>query len=394
MHLSPKIRLLIAFLVLVVISIPVTVYILQRQQETRSKAAGATVFALIPQPGPGDTITKSTGDIIPVDLIVTPGTDAVSVASFQIQYDPTKLQPVTPDTVTLPTPADPLKPFNTIVEGPYVTNGLISETISSGTNTAGALQTETKIATINFKAIAPTGDTPTSLTFTALSKAFSAAGGGQALVDILSTTKPASITILPTSHTTVSFTLLLHGIGSAGDTVNPTGSSLSNKTPLNPQQNINVFVYNKTTNQLVATGSGVIDYDDNTGDYKGNAVLIPGIATGPYVVKVKSDRYLRKQIRGVPTITSDQDNPMPVTELVAGDTNNDNKLDALDYGTLFDCGYGQINPLRMTNTNSKYAQSACQGHTTPQYADLDDNGIINIYDYNLFVREFPVQNGD
>lgn len=393
MHLSPKIRLLIAFLVLIFISVPVTIFILQKQQETRSKASGATTFSLIPQPGPSSSIQKSVGDVIPVDLVVDPGTNAVTIVSFQVQYDPNKLQPVTPDPVTIPTSVDPLKPFNTVVEGPIINNGLLSETISTGSNTAGALQTITKVATLHFRALAPTGETPTQLTFTNLSKAYSSASGDPAAINILSTTNPASITILPSSKTTVSFTLLLHGIGSAGDTVNPTGSSLSNKNPLHPQQNINVFVYNNS-NQLVSTGSGVINFDNNTGDYKGQAALVPGVPTGSYTVKVKSDRYLRRLIRGVPTITSDQDNPMPVTELVAGDTNNDNRLDILDYNTLLDCGYGQINPLPMTNSNSKFAQSACQGHTTPAYADLEDNGIINIYDYNLFVRELHIQNGD
>lgn len=389
MQLPSKVKILIVFLILLLISIPVTLSLLKTSQETRSKAAGATTLSLIPQPGPGSSINKGVNDTVPIDVLVDPGTNVVSIVSFQVQYDPSILQIANTNPVSLIS-----NTFHTVLDGPVLKNGLVSESISVGSNTANAIQKPTKIATLNFKAIATTS-TPTSITFTGLTKAYSSGSNDQAATNILSSTNPAtvSIGIGPQANTNLGFTLLLHGIGSAGDTVNPTTSDLSNKNPIHPQRPINVWVYN-SSNQIVATGSGVVNFDTGSGTFLGQAGLVPDIPTGNYTVKVKSDRYLRKLVSGVPTITNGQVTQMVQTELVAGDTNNDNRIDVLDYNALLDCGYGQINPLPMTNSGSKYESGACQAHTTPANVDLDDNGIITSSDYNLLLREFSIQNGN
>jgi hypothetical protein len=80
--------------------------------------------------------------------------------------------------------------------------------------------------------------------------------------------------------------------------------------------------------------------------------------------------------------------------LVTGDTNNDNVLNILDYNALLDCGYGELNPLPINDPNSTYNSKECQVHTPTEDVDLNDDGIINSTDYNLFLRELSVQNGD
>lgn len=403
MNLSPRIKLLFAGLLILLISIPLTLSLTQKKQDVESHASAGTTLSLIPQPGPGSSIQKNVNDSVPIDLMIDPGPNAVTLIRLQIQYDASKLQTVG-DNPFVPSPATNTFPALVILDGPVVKDGKISELISIGSDTSKAFKTPTKVGTINFKAIGTTPDnTPTVVSFTNLTEAFSSGSNDQASENILSTTHPASITIVgsqtPSTSpstgpaTTLSFNLLLHGIGSAGDNPNPTGNSLSNKNPQHPQQNLVVSI-SDSNNQPVTTTTGSVTYDSVSGTYKGKISINGSIKTGNYILKIKSDKYLQRTIPGIQTLTQGQDNPLPQVSLIAGDTNNDNKLDILDYGALLDCGYGDLHPLPVTDSGSTFADSTCQAHAPAINTDADDNGTINAYDYNLWLRELSVQNGD
>lgn len=418
MNLSQRTKLLLTGILLLLVAIPLTLLLLQKPQDTRSRASGGTTLSLIPQPGTSSFIEKSVGQSVPIDMIVDPGSNSVTFIRYQIKYDPNKLQPVANNPFTLNTTS-----FPTIIEGPVVSNGTISQSISVGSDPTKAIRTVTKVGTVNFKAIAVTEEGPTIVSFTGLSQVLSSGSNDQAGENVLTGALPATITIIentgtpvptetptvptPTGpqptypptptlapgQTAVSFTLLLHGIGSAGDNPNPTDSDLSNKNPRHPQRNITMSIYD-ANDQLVTTTTGILYYDGATGDFKGQVDLGTNFSSGTYTIKIKSDRYLRRLIPGVQTITKSQNNTIAVAQLVAGDTNGDNTLNILDYSALLDCGYGEINPLPITNSSSQFAQQVCQTHSPAINIDIDDNGILNSFDYNLFLRELSVQNGD
>ncbi len=193
--------------------------------------------------------------------------------------------------------------------------------------------------------------------------------------------------------TTLKFDILLHSIGSAGDNPNP-DSSLSNKNPLHPQRNFEAIIID-SNNQIVKNTSGSIIYNTSQGNFIGLIDLGSAFQTGNYNIKIKSDGYLRRLVTDMVNIKPLQENSIPQTALIAGDIKTDNTLNVLDYNILLDCGYGAINPLPLANPNSIYNSGDCKTHEPfLSNTDLDDNGIINSPDYNLFLRELSVQNGD
>jgi len=198
------------------------------------------------------------------------------------------------------------------------------------------------------------------------------------------TPKPTSTPSPTPGVTTLSLTVFLDGIGNRGDNTNPIESSLSNKDPLHPVVETDVQIYNGT-NLLVASGAGVVKYSSASGNFKGE-LSISSIkltqGSAPYTVKVKARRYLRKQVAGIQTITTGKTNDVTPVSLVAGDINNDNKIDIRDYNLLIDCYSDLAGPLNCASSEKKTV------------ADINDDGFVNQVDYNLFLREIATQPGN
>ncbi len=178
--------------------------------------------------------------------------------------------------------------------------------------------------------------------------------------------------------TTISLTVLLHGIGAGGDNVS-TASSLSNQTPLHPNRGVNVQVFN-TSNQMIADRVGTINYSSASGKFTGTIDLGNSFMTGNYNVRVKTDQYLARLLPGIQRITAGVDNAMPPVALIAGDIEGNNALNILDYNILMGC-YSDFAPA----TSCTAAQK--------QQADINDDGKVNQFDYNLFLRELVVHYG-
>lgn len=181
-----KKRLLIVGFVLVLLAaIPLTVYLLQRQQETRSRATPATVLSLSSPTG-----TLPVGQETTLDITVKPGSNQVSVLRLQIAYDSTKLATsgagIQIDSNVLPV----------ILQGPIYTQGNITISLTTGGDATKLIQTDTVIGRVTFRTLAGTGSTPTQVTL-GTSKVFSAvnAPNEPGNENVLSTTNPASITI-------------------------------------------------------------------------------------------------------------------------------------------------------------------------------------------------------
>lgn len=386
------------------ISIPLTVSQLSKQQNENGKAAAGASLTFTPASTTSTPIQVKTGDSIDLDITVDPGNSLGTFIRYQVQYDPTKVQLVAATPVTLNS--------NTFtnVEGPVINTGTLAQSVSIGSDPTKAISKPTKIATIHFKAVGSTNGGTTTISFGTLSQVLSAGSNDQANQNVLSTTTPAVIAIsgtgsptnapspttlpLPTiTGTALNFSLLLHGVGAAGDNPNPTGNTLSNKNPLHPQRDLQITVYD-TNNQVVASSSSPVTFNSTDGMFEGGVGLPSTVKTGNYSVKIQTDRYLRKLVPGIQQVVAGQQVSVTPVQMIAGDTNNDNVLNVLDYNAMLDCGYGQLNPLPMNDPNSAFHSTNCQVHTPPEDVDINDDGIINSTDYNLFLRELSVQNGD
>lgn len=198
------------------------------------------------------------------------------------------------------------------------------------------------------------------------------------------TPTPTSIpTPTPTpipDETTLQFTIFFHGIGNSGDNANPSNSSLSNKNPIHTVRDISVEVFNKT-NQKVMEKTGTVIFNSGSGNFRGTVNLGANFGTDFYTVKVSSPQYLIKQVPSIVNIRNNQITTIPTLSLVTGDVVHDNALNILDYNIIIGC-YSDFAAPIACNANQKAA------------VDITDDSKINQFDYNLFLRDLSVQNGD
>lgn len=185
---------------------------------------------------------------------------------------------------------------------------------------------------------------------------------------------------IPPGNTSLSLKLILHGVGKGGDNVNPNGGG--NPNPGRPQRDVTVEIYN-TQEQLVLTKTGSVRFNSTEGNFAGAIDIGTSIPTGVYNVKVKSSQFLKTIIPGIHTITRGQVNNLPQAVLKTADMNDDNKIDILDYKILDDCYGSDITPAADCSSQAKKAS-----------ADITDDGEVNQFDYNLYLREVANQVGD
>lgn len=180
----------------------------------------------------------------------------------------------------------------------------------------------------------------------------------------------------------------MDAIGSVGDNENPNPSS-SNQNPQHPNRNLAVQIFNSNNSQVFAQ-VGSINYSSTSGVFLGTVDLGASFASGNYIVKVKSDGHLKRIIPGIQNLSSSLTQPiqLPGVSLVAGDIDSNNALNISDYNILLSCVtspfIANIDDHALCNSNANYIV----------LSDLEDNGVVNEFDYNLFLREYAVQNGD
>lgn len=190
----------------------------------------------------------------------------------------------------------------------------------------------------------------------------------------------AQVTISPTNNptgTSLQFDIFLHGLGRGGDNVAP--ASTGNMNPLRPQRQITVEISN-TNNQVVLTRDGVLNFDTTNGNFTG-IIGTQELGSGSYTIRVKSQQFLGKLLTGIISISAGQRTNVSQFALVNGDANNDNRLSILDYNLLLDCFSDLTQPKN------------CADQIKKQSTDFTDDGSVNQFDYNLFLRELSVQSG-
>ena len=181
------------------------------------------------------------------------------------------------------------------------------------------------------------------------------------------------------SSTTVSLSLLLHGLGKGGDSANPNSGGTEN--PRRLQRIAKIEMYN-SQNQLMVSKDGNVSFETGSGSFKGDIDLGQTVPTGAYTVKVKVDQFLKVLVPGIQSLTQGQTNKLAQATLTTGDMNNDNKINILDYNILIDC-YSDTLPAK-----------DCADPAKKQGADITDDGDVNQFDYNLFLRELTNIRGE
>lgn len=191
MHLSGRKIFLFGFIAVLLIGIPVTIYLVQRQQETQTHAEKSTNISFTPDSSSTAPLQKKVGESIPLDINVDPGKNLVSFVKLEIQYDPQKLATASANAFVQNNTV-----FPTVLEGPVYTPGKIEVTLSVGPDPTKSIQTKAKAATVTFKAISNTPPgTPTLVTYGATTQVLSIGSNDQASENVLSAATPAAIAI-------------------------------------------------------------------------------------------------------------------------------------------------------------------------------------------------------
>lgn len=191
MNISGRRLFLIGFIVVLLVGIPVTVYLLQQQQQTQSNAQPSTNLTFTPTSTTAAPIQKNVGDSIPLSINVDPGKNLVSFVKLEIQYDPSILATASANAFTANTNA-----FPSVLEGPIYSPGKIAVTLSVGPDPTKAIQTAVTAGTVTFTALKNTpAGTPTIVTFTTNTQVLSIGPNDQASENVLSSATPATIAV-------------------------------------------------------------------------------------------------------------------------------------------------------------------------------------------------------
>lgn len=146
----------IGFLLVLLAAIPLTIYLLQKQQQTKSHAAPSTILSFTPVSSASAPIQKNTGDAVDLHVQMDPGTNLVTYVKLDLIYDATKFSTVgngfTPNTQAFPA----------ILGTTINTPGELTIELSIGANSTAVIQAPTEVGVLNLKANAP--NTPTSPT--------------------------------------------------------------------------------------------------------------------------------------------------------------------------------------------------------------------------------------
>src|SRR3989344_2827422 len=186
---TPKKLILFGLMVIILIAIPLTVYLVGKQQELKSKAAPSTTLTFLPS-----SATTTVGQVVSFDIILNPNSNFVSFVHLIISYDPTKLEKsgdgFSVNTIVFPGFDKSKPPVPT-----FDPSGKITVDLAIGGSPTDFIQkNNTKVGTLTLKAIASTGGIASPITFGSETQVLTGQGD-QFNTNVLSSTTPASVTI-------------------------------------------------------------------------------------------------------------------------------------------------------------------------------------------------------
>ena len=169
---------------MIMVAIPVTVFLVQQQLNTRSEATPSSTLAFLP-----NTKTVSAGENVSLDIVLAPGTNSVSFIKLAIKFDPTKLS-IDETGFSVNTGSKLI-----IQEGPVIGTDTITVSLITGSDPTRVITENTTIGTITFYAENPSA-LPTKITFDNTVLITSTAGGDTSDENVFLNGNEAAITIL------------------------------------------------------------------------------------------------------------------------------------------------------------------------------------------------------
>ncbi|MDP3988308.1 MAG: hypothetical protein Q8P80_04155 [Candidatus Levybacteria bacterium] len=206
-------------------------------------------------------------------------------------------------------------------------------------------------------------------------------------------TTPAGVTATPTNTPTPTPTLTPGGARLAFNLIfTGIGPGRGNANPNHKTRNLKVCVYepnadpsgDNSCSKAIIVRNGTVTYNSSTGNFVNPTFDIGLIdAQRPYQILVKSDKYLRKRIPQLITLTPNQTTSVPQATLILGDINNDNAIDIQDYNVYLSCYDKKANTSSCANKDA---------------VDLNDDGKTDtptdMSDFRLLFAAFATQRGD
>lgn len=267
MSLSPKKLILLGLGVILLIAIPLTVFVVQQQQQTRSNASPATQLSFI-DPATQNPTTQSNPKIVTVgqnvtfDVVMDPGSNVVGGLTLIINYDSTKLQVVgqgiTPNTAVM----------GNLLGDIQNTPGQINVSFSpAAIDPTKAITQKTTIGSITLKAanITEVG-TPTQITFDS-NTIVVPIGSGDTNSNVLAGSSPAFVAIAAEGEITPTPTT------QAGVTPSPTATPRPSSTPVPT-----------VTSAPAPTATPIPQAENQIPVCSGLAMDVPASGTTPYTV--------------------------------------------------------------------------------------------------------------
>jgi hypothetical protein len=240
---SMKKILLIGFIIVLLIAIPVTVFLVQQQQKTKSAAQAATIISILP----ASQAPINVGDDATLSVQVNPANvNLVTFVKFTINYDDTKIATDGAGFV-LDTTSNHLTPL----QGPTYGAGTISLTLSAGGNPQNVIQQTTTIGTVTFKALAVTDTAPTQITFGTDTQVLSLGTSDQFNENVLSSANPAALTIISGTQTPTPTATLTPTPGPTSNALT-CSSLIADPTSGNPPLTTNLTVTGSSDNSTIS----------------------------------------------------------------------------------------------------------------------------------------------
>lgn len=186
-----KVQYLLIAGVIFLVGLVGAVFLIQRQTQLESRAADATTLYFEPQTTASNPLQEGIDDPITLDIMLDPGTQLVSIVKIDITFDPTFVRPIVQSAFLPNTQA-----FPEMVQQPVIGTNKISAVVSIGANPTKAVNTVTKVATIQLQPLSGTdANTPTQVVFTTQSQVFSLSEDVAHNQNVLSETSPVYIAL-------------------------------------------------------------------------------------------------------------------------------------------------------------------------------------------------------
>jgi len=267
---------------LLFLAIPASVFLSMRSQELRKKAAPATTLTLTPA-----SVTKAVNEDFTLEVRMDTAENQIVAVELNLTFDPTKLQAEWIHNGTM---------FPNILSSGTVGNGTVSIALGA-TNTTTPITGTGTVATIKFKALAPTSS-PVSVRFSTDTFVGALNEGS---TNALTSSVPSTITITgsnstitptatPTGTIATTLTPTLTPTGGASDSASPSGVTIDS-----PAKNASVITTQPTIQGTAPAGSTVTItvYSDPitvtvVADANGNwtYTLAEPLASGPHTIVV------------------------------------------------------------------------------------------------------------